>query len=344
MGWVRPTDAIDAAHAVRRRMPETGTPVPFAVTDYPLHDYSTGLLGDQVVRFLEDHRARPFAAWVSFPDPHPPFEAPAAYARLFPAGDIVLPPSPEDEFADAPERNRVLAEILRWDAADADRLREAVAIYYAMTRFVDDQVGRIVDALDRLALTDKTIVAFVADHGDFGGEHRMLSKGGVFYDCLTRIPMIVAGTGVRAPGTRVAAPVSLIDLVPTILALQGHDLPAGLDGRPLPGATAEPPRDVVFSEYGCGGPRYTMADHAKRAHRHGQRALLDTLLKREYEGARSMVTDGVWKLVHDPMGDSDELYHLAEDPWELRNLAHHRTQYGRVEELRARIGAWRAMC
>jgi arylsulfatase A-like enzyme len=202
MDWVRPEEAIDAAHATRRKMPRTSGPVPHAVTDYPVADYSTSLVGAQTIRFLETHRGKPFVAWVSLPDPHPPFEAPAAYTRHYPAAAIALPPSPEHEFDEAPERNRVLAEILRWNPDDTDLLREAVAVYYAMIRFVDDQVGRIVGALDRLGLAENTIVAFVADHGDFGGEHRMMSKGGVFYDCLTRIPMMLCGPGVRrrAPG------------------------------------------------------------------------------------------------------------------------------------------------
>jgi arylsulfatase A-like enzyme len=127
-----------------------------------------------------------------------------------------------------------------------------------------------------------------------------------------------------------------------MFALQGYAVPDHVDGRALPGATSAVARDVVFSEYGCGGPRYRLADHARRVQRHGEAALLDTLLEREYEGARAMVTDGSWKLIHDPTGDEDEMYDLATDPWELCNLARRPQHAERADSLRARVTGWRA--
>ncbi len=76
MEWVRPVEAIDAAHAVRREMPRQSPRISYAVTDFPEADYGTSLIADQTVRFIEEHGNEPFALWVSFPDPHEPFEAP----------------------------------------------------------------------------------------------------------------------------------------------------------------------------------------------------------------------------------------------------------------------------
>jgi len=98
MPWFRPVEAINAAHSVRRNMPQVSPRFSYAHTDFPLEDYSTGLVAGQTVRFLEKHRHDPFVLWVSFPDPHEPYEAPRRYAEKFPPEVIDLPPWREGEF------------------------------------------------------------------------------------------------------------------------------------------------------------------------------------------------------------------------------------------------------
>ena len=170
MQWVRPMECVEAAHAVRRNMPWQTPRISYAVTDYPLEDYGTGLVAAQTVRFLEQHGNEPFALSVSFPDPHEPYEAPRHYAEMFPPEHIELPPWRANEFDDrAPERNRVLHQMLGMETDPEDEVRKMVGIYYAMVRFLDDGIGQILDALERLRLRDNTIVVFTADHGDFMG-------------------------------------------------------------------------------------------------------------------------------------------------------------------------------
>jgi arylsulfatase A-like enzyme len=340
LDWPRSNDQIAAANAVRRDMPDSGGPVSVAVTGFPVEDYATALVCEQTIRFLQSCDERPFAAWVSIPDPHGPYEVPEAYARLIDPDAVELPPSPEAEFDDAPERNRILAHFLRWPDEERDGLRTAVARYLAMIAFIDDQLGRILDELDRLELTDTTIVAFCSDHGDFAGEHAMMGKGGAFYDCLTRVPLVLAGPGF-AESRKVADPVSLIDLVPTILSAQGLRSITSSDGRPLPAASDQPPRAHVFAEYGRGAPLLTEADVMSRNLPAGHEGILATLEKREHEGQRSMVVEGSWKAVHDPMGDRDELYDLNADPFELTNLARSPRHAARMARLRASIVDWR---
>ena len=67
-----------------------------------------------------------------------------------------------------------------------------MTVHHAMTRLVDDGIGRILDKLDELGMLEDTIIVFTADHGDFMAEHNMAVKGGVFYDCLTRVPLLVS--------------------------------------------------------------------------------------------------------------------------------------------------------
>lgn len=340
MEWPRSEDQIAATHAIRRSMPDTGGPVAHAVTDFPLEEYSTALVCAQTVRFMEQSAGQPFAAWVSIPDPHSPYEVPEQYARLFDPDTIELTPAPEDEFDGAPERNRLLAELLRWPQEKRDGLREVVATYLAMIRFIDDQLGVVMDALDRLGLADNTLVAFCSDHGDFAGEHAMMGKGGAFYDCLTHVPLVLAGPGWPC-GMSVSDPVSLIDLLPTILEAQGLRPIRQADGQPLPIASNHPPRNRIFAEYGRGAPLFGLEEMQRRNVPPGHAGILATLVEREHEGRRAMVVEGAWKAVHDPMGDVDELYDLENDPFELTNLAEDPEQAARLADLKAKLKEWR---
>lgn len=340
--WFRPRDAIARAHATRRAMPRQTAAVSWAVTDVPPEDHSTGLVSGQTERFLAARASdrAPFALWVSYPDPHSPYEVPRRYADLVPPETVVLPPVEPAGMPGAPERNRVLRRILDvGDASEAD-LRGLIATYHAMVRFVDHGVGRILDALDRHRLRETTVVAFCSDHGDFAGEHGMTRKGGVFYDCLTRVPLLLSWPGRIPEGVVDASFVNLVDLVPTLLELQGLEVPAGLHGERLPTATDAPPRDAAFAEYGAGGPPFRMADLDALPVAHGLEASRASLQWREAEGRRKMVRTRHWKYVTDPMGDLDELYDLGADPGELRNVAADPRHRDTLADLRRRLLHW----
>ena len=146
---------------------------------------------------------------------------------MFPPASVDLPPGRENEFDESsPERNRILHRILGLSGDSEEDIRKAISIYYAMTRFVDDGIGRILDTLEATGLKDNTIIVFTADHGDFMGEHDMIVKGGVFYDCLVRVPLIVSWPGHVPQDVRDDSMVSTIDIVPTLLELQGIDAPS----------------------------------------------------------------------------------------------------------------------
>ncbi|MFH1086777.1 MAG: sulfatase-like hydrolase/transferase [Chloroflexota bacterium] len=345
MAWFRPSEAIDQAHSVRRNMPKSSPRFSYAASDFPLEDYGTGLIAGQTVRFLEQRCAdqqhgEPFALWVSFPDPHEPYEAPRRYYDLFPPAAIQLPPWREDEMARAPERNRVLYQTLGMEDDPQEHVYGALAAYYGNVRFLDDGVGQIMAALDRLGLREKTIVVFCADHGDFAGEHNMMCKGGVFYDALTRIPLIVSWPGHVAAGKVDEGMANLVDVVPTLLRLQGIETPRSMHGQPLPTVTDVAPRDATFSEYGAGGPRFALSDLNSLRQPTGRRALMLSLQWREAEGRRKMVRTHERKYVHDPMGDADELYDLRADPWELTNVADDPAYASDLSELRLKLADW----
>lgn len=347
MDWVRPVEKIRAAHATRRDMPSQSPRFGYAVTDYPLEDYSTGLIAAQTVRFLEEHGRgaerddEPFALFASFPDPHAPYEAPRYYADQYPPDAVDLPPRRDDEFGEtSPQRNRVLYEMLGMAEDDETHIRRVVGIYHAMVRFIDDGVTQILDALDGLGLQENTIVVFTADHGDFAGEHGMMGKGGVFYDSLTRVPLLMSWPERLPFAVRENSMVNTIDILPALLELQGIEAPRSVQGQPLPTVTSAAPRDAAFSEYGAGGPPFTLADLRKLPKPYGRRALMRSLQWREAEGRRKMVRTHRWKYVHDPMGDLDELYDLQEDPWELRNVAADPAHGAVIAEMKGRLPDW----
>ena len=340
MPWYRSLEGIRAAHLPRRQLKPQNPQFAYATSDLPLENQSTGLVAGQTVRFLEQHQHEPFALWVSFPDPHEPWVAPERYAALFPPERIDLPPWRENEFDErSPERNRVLYEMLGIKDVALEDVYGLLGAYYGMVRCIDDGLGQIVGALDQLGLRENTIVVFCSDHGDFMGEHGMQCKGGVFYDCLTRVPLILSWPGVVEPG-RDESMVNLVDIVPTLLQLQGLDVPRSMHGQGLPQVVSTAPRDTAFSEYGAGGPAFRMADLEQMPRPHGRKALIQSLQWREAEGRRKMARTQEWKYVYDPMGDLDELYDLYRDPWELENVAADPTCQEVISDMRLRLLDW----
>ncbi|MBN1582995.1 MAG: sulfatase-like hydrolase/transferase [Anaerolineae bacterium] len=343
MPWVRPLDGIHAAHTLRRSLRPQNARFAYGTSDLPIEDHSTDLIAKQTVRFLEQHRHDPFALWVSFPDPHEPWVVPERYAAMFPRDRITLPPWPEDKFSphsNAPERNRVLHHLLGIENDAIEDVYGLLGVYYGMVRFIDDALGQIIGALDELRLREKTIVVFCSDHGDFMGEHGMQCKGGVFYDCLTRIPLIISWSGQIPAGQRDDSMVNLVDVVPTLLQLQGLEVPRSMTGQPLPTVTTAPPREATFSEYGAGGPPFRLADLEALPRPFGRKTLIQSLQWREAEGRRKMVRTREWKYVHDPMGDCDELYDLANDPWELENTIDNPDHGEVIADMRLRLLDW----
>jgi arylsulfatase A-like enzyme len=352
MDWYRPRTGIDAAHAMRSQLndPPAGPNVnvvrnekfAYAVTDHPLEDYSTGLIAGQTVRFLEQNGHEPFALWVSFPDPHEPWVVSQEYVNRVPPEQVELPPWSADEFEPgvAPERNRILHRMLGIEHLPREEVLGLLSVYYGMVQAIDDGVTQILDALESCGLREDTIVIFCSDHGDFMGEHMMQCKGGAFYDCLTRVPLIVSWPGMIRQGATCESMVNLIDVVPTILRLQGAAIPETMQGVPLPIATTGPEREAAFSEYGAGGPPFTLRELEELPLPHGRNTLIQTLRWREAEGRRKMVRTQRWKYVHDPMGDLDELYDLEADPWELSNLAHDPNMADVLHDLRLRLADW----
>ena len=231
--------------------------------------------------------------------------------------------------------------MMRWPDEHVDNLHCVVTAYHANVLHIDKLINRLLDTLEETNQLEETVIVFCADHGDFAGEHQMAAKGGVLYDCLVRIPMIIAAPSLLPQNEVISSPVSLVDIIPTIFALQGLTVPDGLDGqllKPCPGAKEQ---TFGFSLYGAGGPAFTDEHLLNMEHQYGHQALFKTVKFREREGDRSMIRNAEWKLVHDPMGDLDELYQLTTDPYEHTNLAYDPAFAAIKKDLMTHLYNWR---
>ena len=214
-------------------------------------DHHTTWTADTAIDWL--HRRptdQPFFGWVSFADPHHPFDPPRPWSDRYSADDVVavLPPVPADDLDGKPTFHAVWTQGFRgsdlewvnpgWARFDlADKLR-ILAAYYGMIAQVDHAVGRIVDTLRQLDLLDDTLVVFTADHGDFMGDHDMMLKGPIHYTSLIGVPLIIRGPGFT-PRQRLDRPVGTIDLAPTFAAIAGIEPGPENEGMPLIGTDRE---------------------------------------------------------------------------------------------------------
>ena len=325
----------------RTDMPWITPQISYKITDDPIETYGSFLIAEKTLEFLEGNKDNPFALWVSFPDPHEPYEVPKKYFNEV-KDTFEFPQLRNDEFSDgtSPERNILLNKILSMNNASIQDKQNLITVYMAMIKFVDDSIGTILDKLEELNLKRKTIIVFTADHGDFAGEHDMIVKGGVFYDCLTRVPLIISSENIPFKNKEIDHPVNTIDIMPTVLELQGLEIPKSFQGNLLPINDDIEPKMASFSEYGTGGKPFLLEDLKKLKKPYGYKTLIESLWAREAEGRRKMVRTIDWKYVYDSMGDKDELYDLKNDPWEHYNLASNEKYLKKKNELKSLLLDW----
>lgn len=218
--------------------------------------HPTTWVADRTIEALRARRDRPFFVWASFPDPHHPFDPPAPWCDRFRAADMPLPRrDPRELDGKPPWQARFSRGLGRWASAlnvaggrISDRaLAEIIAAYHAMVAQIDHAVGRIVGALDALGLGARTAVVYTSDHGELLGDHGLIFKGPFHYQGLLRVPLVVRAPGWPA-GARVADPVGLVDLAPTMASWLGVRM-SDVHGRGLEGVVAgRERRDAAVTE------------------------------------------------------------------------------------------------
>ncbi|MCL5947435.1 MAG: sulfatase-like hydrolase/transferase, partial [Chloroflexi bacterium] len=195
----RGNPVIVAARAWARHPDQNRAAYAAAVSPFPVEQHGTWLICDDTVRFLQQHATEcgpdgpPFAVWTSIADPHTPYQVSEPYASYYPPESIILPPQRSAEGMMArTEREQIFAHLLGAEEVSDERLRFVMSIYYGMIAVIDEGVGRILATLDQLGLRERTLIVFLADHGDYMGERRLVRKTIALHDALTRVPLLLS--------------------------------------------------------------------------------------------------------------------------------------------------------
>ena len=314
-----------------------------AISNLPIELSRPKFLERQACEFIQKHRGDPFILVVGFVEPHSPYNGPLNDEHPFDDVDLDITATlPESE--EIPLRYRLMRE---WQQAEAilDRGRLPAQLFFGVTpeeyrsikqrylglvTLVDQSIGAILGCLERLGLSDNTIVVHTSDHGDSLGAHHLFGKETMFEEAA-RVPFLIRLPGQTRAKT-VQHPVSHIDFVPTLLDLLGQPNDAQCAGRsllPIVTQEATPPQNV-FLEW---APNRTKV-------RKGTKLARRRMVKRAVEeSTRTIVTPDRWKLcLRDK--DLNELYNLNDDPLERRNLYADR-QFGSViARLASEIHRW----
>jgi iduronate 2-sulfatase len=193
-------------------------------------EQTDGMVATEAVRLLEQNRDRPFFLAVGFYRPHVPCVATKKYFDLYPLDKMRLPREPADHLAAVPPA--ALAVRPPHYGVEPEKLHEFLRGYYASISFMDAQVGRVLDALERLRLAENTVVVLFGDHGWLLGEHGQWQKMSLFEESA-RVPLVIYAPKAKGNGKASPRPVELVDLYPTLTDLCGLPAPANLEGRSL---------------------------------------------------------------------------------------------------------------
>jgi arylsulfatase A-like enzyme len=269
----------------------------------PTELHQTTWASERSIEFIRAQENGPWLLSVNIYDPHPPFIPPRSYADRF---DPASMPGPHFQPGDLAIQQALAGIDFQGDALppeehDAHRCQ---AQYYAMINQIDDQLARILQALDQTGQRDNTVIIFTSDHGEMLGDHGLLQKGCRFYEGLVRVPLVLSWPGRFLQNVQRDALVELLDLSATILQLGGVEQPEYMQGRslvPLLSELEQPDelREFVRCEY------------------------FDAL-DPSFSGGRgtfaTMYRDRRYKLSVYHGHAVGELYDLERDPWEHQNL------------------------
>jgi uncharacterized sulfatase len=210
---------------------------------------------NRAIAHLEKHRSDPFFLGLGFVRPHVPFVAPSRFFDLYPLAKIKPFVNPPNDLDDIPALvPRTLANTSHHMGMNDDEQREALRGYFAATSFMDDQLGRVLRALDGLKLKDRTVIVFQSDHGWHLGEHTFWQKRSLMEESA-RVPLIVTAPGRKARGKVCTELTELVDVYPTVAALCGLTAPRTLEGKsfvPLLDNPRRPHRDAARTQLNAG--------------------------------------------------------------------------------------------
>ena len=277
----------------------------------PLEHHVTTWCGDRSVEYLKREHDRPFFLWTSFVKPHCPYDAPQGCEDWYSPADVPAQRRRKGELDGKNPNLKAYRRNREWHLYSEGAERMSLANYYANVTLIDRQIGRILDTLKDKELLDNTFILFTSDHGDMMGDHWLWFKN-FGYEASMRIPMILSWPGHVPAGITSHALGSLIDVLPTVFAAAGCDIPRGLPGHDLLSVLSAAARDREFACAEIRGP----------------------------DGNMQFLRTRRWKYIHYECGDFEELYDLMNDPHEFDNLAKDPAHRQRRQEFRALVARY----
>lgn len=286
---------------------------------FPAEHHEEAWVAQRAMAALDQHSSNgqgaPFFMWASFAKPHPPYDPPAPFDRMYDPRRLPPPLAADDEAALAscdPEL-RTRRGRFGWNLLSREAIRLARARYCGLLTFQDAMIGRLLTDLRRRGSYDNTIIIYTADHGDLLGDFGRFFKSCMF-DASVKVPLIVRVPGMGDNrGTIRDQLVGLQDLFPTLCGFTGLPVPQGMDGQDL--------RQVIRNSDDPGRPFIISQcfDHPRQKY---------------------MLRSERWKYVYHEAGGVEELYDLSRKDYETMNLAGESGAQGLLAELRQTLAAW----
>ena len=310
----------DLMGLVRRDLPERGMSWKIAKLagpgESPYTHYDREIASRAQIWLREEapkYSNKPWALFVSFVSPHFPLIAPPEFYYQYPLDQMPEPKLYEESLRPEHPYLRDYSSSFVYDRFfTPEKVKKAVAAYYGLVSFVDDNVGKVLRTLDTLGLTDNTRVLYTSDHGDNLGARGLWGKS-TMYEEVAGVPLIAAGPDIPQ-GKRVTTPASHVDTYPFILQSAGEDRPQNYDGHPGVSlfdlaAGAKPERNVLSEYHGMGSTTGAF-----------------------------MIRHRQYKYVH-YVAYGPQLFDLERDPEELTDLAKDPAHAKVLAECRARLYA-----
>ena len=287
----------------------------------PAEYHQTTWCVEKAIEFIDQNKETPWLISINPFDPHPPLDPPQEYKDRLKIEDMPLPLWKDGELKNKPSHQQLDYKIGGQNGAtdsivgmSDDDKREKIRDYYAEIELIDDQLGRLMEYLDRTGQRENTMIIFMSDHGEMNGDHGLYWKGAYFYEALVHVPLIISCPSRFQQNVICDALVELVDIAPTILETIGEEIPFYMQGKSLysifTGATSlHHHKDSVYSEFyyclkGCHEDRFA-----------------------------TMYFDGRYKIVTYCNMDEGELYDLETDPSEFDNLWDDPTYHSLREEM-----------
>ena len=216
----------------------------------PNEEHTCGLVSTNAIRFIRENRDNPFVLWCSFQGPHTPITPSAPWSRQYDPEKLTLPPNHHSVDEQMPGVGGLIRKSGKY-SKEIYHL-QTLAFYYGLVSQIDYNIGLVMEELDKLGLTENTIIVYTADHGEMMSEHRAWTKGMTGYDATIRVPLIVSDGKQFSGGKKMNDLVCSIDLLPTLLYLSGLEIPGNIQGKILTGLMNDNKnwREYAFSEIG----------------------------------------------------------------------------------------------